>query len=139
MHCEGFAQMEEYTSFKAPPELSRILKYTFDSFELRVEQLRCPYGAKSKVTVLPTMQWCILQSAPHFDSLDSLERIPAYVMEACKLAARIWFRAVSLLISFQGPANKNDMRSLSSIMHLIGLRPWTGIPYIHQWMYVLRP
>lgn len=55
-------------------------------------------------------------------------------LETCTLAARITKRTLECLSSFEDPLNEADALALYDNTRFIGLKAWTGLPYIYVWV-----
>jgi hypothetical protein len=65
--------------------------------------------------------------------------VPSLFLQACASAARITRRTASgHAAGFDDVANEPDVQTIHGTARFVGLKAWTGLPYIYVWVYVLR-
>ncbi|KAK4182948.1 hypothetical protein QBC35DRAFT_135486 [Podospora australis] len=64
--------------------------------------------------------------------------VPALFLEACALAARITRRTLSeCLDGFDDIANEQDVLAIYDNTRFVGLKAWTGLPYVYVWVNLI--
>lgn len=74
------------------------------------------------------------------DSPTAANHVSGLFLETCALTARIMRRTLSEnLHSFNDPANNADLLAIYDNTRFIGLKAWSGLPYVYVWVSVLPP
>lgn len=68
------------------------------------------------------------------DSPIAGNSVSGLFLETCTLAARITKQTLEGLSSFEDPENRADVLALYDNTRFIGLKAWTGLPYIYVWV-----
>jgi hypothetical protein len=124
---ERFALVHDFVDVAIAAQLSHILQRTFES----VRQL---YSLKDA----PDNPHPVIPTDLGLDevigrSVDG-RNVPALMLETCALASRIFFRTLKYTTSFNDCINEADMIALYDNLRFIGLRSWSGLPYVYLWM-----
>jgi len=134
MHVESFEGLYElYTDF--PDILINILNEAFEATQSRLPT------TSSRQSPSTEAQLTLFSSTPgETTSLHSpiyspnRSRFPTVVIQASRLAAQIYQRAIKERLPYEHPANFNDAKHLGTLLNESPLIVWQGIPFIYLWM-----
>lgn len=79
--------------------------------------------------------WCL--SVPNLDLVPVLSpnSVPARLLETCVLATRIMRNTLAdRLDGLDDPRNGLDVLVMYENVRFVGLKAWTGLPYVYVWV-----
>jgi hypothetical protein len=85
----------------------------------------------------------LFQDLGWVDDLDAIinnpgstfgRNVAGLFLETCALAARITKRTLEGFILFDDTENQEDVLALYDNTRFIGLKAWTGLPYVYVWV-----
>lgn len=131
---DAFREAPQLATFQLSPDILSVLEDAFEATKY-LSDAGGIYGTPAG-EFLSASHWLRIQALPVLDPEQGQQQRSAstYVMEACRLAARMHHRAIFRRVPHSHPQNAEDLKRLYLAVYWANLQAWRGIPYIYVWV-----
>jgi hypothetical protein len=128
---EDFASLNRFLDSAGACQLEIILSSTFDSVEHVILHANEDHDPFIRTRSLGYTGVDLNEAA---DCPNPPRNVTSMLVQACALASRIYFRTLEREDETRDEANGRDAKAIYDLLRFLGLKSFTGLPYIYLWL-----